>query len=100
MGKLRCVTHCLETSLRCVTSTRPKCVTGTMPNFHLAIFFFDSLHLAIKTNPFKALYGRNTLMVIKGGVGLASVDDVITLNRVVEKPCIDYRYGENSPYKG
>ncbi|RDX67318.1 hypothetical protein CR513_53822, partial [Mucuna pruriens] len=65
---------CLETYLHCLTGTKSK----QWPKWlSWAEFWYNSnYHLATKTTPFQALYGRDPLSLIHGELGQVSVEAV------------------------
>ena len=73
-GQTEVVNRCLETYLRCMTGTKPR-------QWHRWIswdeyWYNTNYHEATKMTPFKAMYGRDPPLVIRGDVAAISVDEV------------------------
>jgi len=73
-GQTKVVNRCLETYLRCMTSTKPR-------QWHRWIswaeyWYNTNYHEASKMKPFKAMYGRDPPPLIRGNVAAISVDEV------------------------
>ncbi|WVZ04713.1 hypothetical protein V8G54_018059 [Vigna mungo] len=73
-GQTEVVNHCLETYLRCLTGAKPK----QWPKWlSWAKFWYNTNYNSYtKTTPFKALFGREPPVLIRGDVIQSSVEEV------------------------
>jgi len=83
-GQTEVVNRCLETYLRCMTGSQPKLWPSWLP---WAEFWFNTnYHASSKMTPFKALYGRDPPLLLKGTTIPSKIESVNQLQ--VERDAI------------
>ncbi|CAH9116180.1 unnamed protein product [Cuscuta europaea] len=76
-GQTEIVNKCLETYLRCMTRRKPKQWVKWLPWAEL--WYNTNHHILLQNTPYKALFGQDPPIIIRGDVSLSAVEEVSRL---------------------